>query len=199
MFPLHRTLRTLVQVRTRSCLLGRLFAWVEFCRAGFTQGQEVRDRIFPAVLSVDKMMSLQTPPLFPALLARVPIPHQAGDTQIFVQPRWLLILAPLQFRVIESGDVYLDVLDDERRKREWNLSDHADHFLNIGFDRWRQPLTAPVCGAVEKAFGAVPLSGSTALAAVSGGTPFCFFHSRSGGFFRAGNPVASPHSPSQSP
>src|SRR5260221_4387702 len=135
------------------------------------------------------MMSLQTTPLFPALLARVPIPHQAGDTQIFVQPRWLLILAPLQFRVIESGDVYLDILDDERRKREWNLSDHADHFLNIGFDRWRQPLTAPVCGAVEKAFGAVPLPGSTALAAVSAGIPFFFFIPAVVGFCGEPEPV----------
>src|SRR5260370_24329861 len=130
------------------------------------------------------MMSLQTTSLFPALLARVPIPHQAGDTQIFVQPRWLLILAPFQFRVIESDDVYLDVLDDERRKREWNLSDHADHFLNIGFDRWWQPLTAPVCGAVEEAFGAVPLSGSTALAAVSAVNPFVFYIPAIGVFSR---------------
>src|SRR5260370_17315673 len=184
MFPLHRTLRHLVQVRTRSCHFERHFALVEFCMAGFTQGQEVRDRIFPAVLSVDKMMSLQTPPLFPALLARVPIPHQAGDTQIFVQPRWLLILAPFQFRVIESDDVYLDVLDDERRKREWNLSDHADHFLNIGFDRWWQPLTAPVCGAVEEAFGAVPLAGSTALPPPPPALPFFLPHPPASTFHR---------------
>src|SRR5258707_10829415 len=173
---------------TYSCHFERDCALVEFCMAGFTQSQEVRDRIFPTVLSVDKMMSLQTTPLFPALLARVPIPHQAGNTQIFVQPRWLLILAPFQFRVIESGNVYLDILDDERRKREWNLSDHADHFLNIGFDRWRQPLTAPVCGAVEKAFGAGPLSGSTALAAVSAGDPVLFSQPASVGFCRGTHP-----------
>ena len=101
----------------------------------FTQGQEVRESIFPAVFSVDEMMSLQTNPTFAALLTGVPIAHQAGQAQIFVQPRRVLVLAPLEFRVIEACDIHLHILDNESGNRKRQVIHHANHLLDIGLDR----------------------------------------------------------------
>ncbi len=112
-------------------------------------------------------MGLQTHPPFAALLTGVAIPHQAGHAQIFVQPRRVLILAPLEFRVIEARDIHLHVLYDENGNRKRDVLHHADHLLDIGLDRRWQPPTASASGSVEKPFGSVPPSGSTALAAIT--------------------------------
>ena len=104
-------LGNLVQVSTDSRHFESDLALVKFGMAGFTQGQEVRECIFPAVLSVDNMMGLQTHPTFAALLTDIAIPHQAGFALIFVQPRRVLILTAFQVRVVETGNIYLNVFD----------------------------------------------------------------------------------------
>src|SRR2546425_11916240 len=106
------------------------------------------------------MMGLQTHPPFAALLTGVAITHQAGHAQIFVQPHRVLILAPLEFRVIEARDIHLHVLYDQSRNRKREVLRYADHLLDIGLDRRWQPPTASASRSVEKPFGSVPAPGA---------------------------------------
>src|SRR5713226_1264714 len=95
---------------TDPCHFESDLALVQFGMAGFTQSQEVRKRIFPAVFSVDNMMGLQTNPPFAALLTGVAISHQTSDAQILIQSCRVLVLTPLEFRGIEPRDIDLHVL-----------------------------------------------------------------------------------------
>jgi hypothetical protein len=94
------------------------------------------------MLTIVKMMGLQTNLFLAAGLALVPIAHQAGDAQILIEPRWILILTPLQLRVVEPSNIHLHILDDESADGERKLSHYANHFLHVGFDR-RRKASAP--------------------------------------------------------
>src|SRR5439155_14623125 len=86
-FPLHRSLRDLIEVPTHSCDLEGDFALMQSLMTGFTQRQQIGEGIFAPMLTKDDVMGLQTISTFTALLASVAIAHQTREAQIFVQPR----------------------------------------------------------------------------------------------------------------
>ena len=97
---LHRPLRNLIQVSADPSYLQGDLPLMELVMTCLTQRQQVCQRIFSTIFPIRDMMDFQATVQFPTLLALIAIPHQAGDAQIFVQTRRILVLTAFQFRVI---------------------------------------------------------------------------------------------------
>lgn len=106
---LHRTLGNLIQVSAYPSRLQGDFPLMELVMTCLAEGQQVGQRILSTMLPIHNMMSFQATVQLPALLALIAISHKAGDAQIFVQARRILVLTAFQVRVVETGNVYLNV------------------------------------------------------------------------------------------
>ena len=96
--------------------------------------QEVVQGILSTMRAKHNMMCFQTDIAFFARLAGVVVPHEAGDTQVLVQPGWILVLASLKPRIIEPCDINLYVFNHDGTDREWKKLNDTDHLLHIGLD-----------------------------------------------------------------
>jgi len=142
-FSLHGPLGNLVQMTTYPCYLERDFALVQLMMAMLTERQQIGQRVFAASSTEDEMMGFQSALTLAAGLAAIPIAHEAGHAQVLIQPRWILVLTSLEFGVVQTGNIHLDVLDDKRTDREGKPLYDADDFLHIRFNRRGQP-SAPL-------------------------------------------------------
>lgn len=106
---LHRPLSNLIQVSAYPGHLQGDFPLMELVMTWLAQGQQVGQRILATMLPIHHMMSFQATVQLPALLALIAVSHQAGDAQIFIQARRILVLTAFQVRVVETGNVYLNV------------------------------------------------------------------------------------------
>src|SRR5258708_26530154 len=106
---------------------------MQLLMACFTQRQHIRQRILPTVFAEDYMMRFKTSVFLPTLLARVVVAHQTGETQIFIEPRGVLIARSAQGGVIEASDIYLYIFYGDGSNGQWDLSNHPSDFLHIGF------------------------------------------------------------------
>jgi len=77
---LHCALSNLIQATAHPRLLKLDFALVDLLMAVFAQTEQIGKRILAAVFFEDDMVSLQADVFLAALLARVPIAHEAGET-----------------------------------------------------------------------------------------------------------------------
>ncbi len=111
---LHCSLGDYIQMPTDSYGLEGELPLVEFVMACFAQGQQIRERIFSAVLPEENVMGFQSTPFLAALLALVPVAHQTGQAHILIQSSRILILTSLQIRIVETRDVHLHILYDDR-------------------------------------------------------------------------------------
>ncbi len=73
---------------------------MELVVTGFTQRQQVRQRILSTMFPIRDMMGLQVTVQFSTLLAPIAVPHQAGDARLFRQKSRILVLTTFQFRVV---------------------------------------------------------------------------------------------------
>jgi hypothetical protein len=101
------------------------------------------------------------------MLASIPIAHQTGHAQIFVQPARILILASRKLWIVQTSNVYLHILDHDGIDRKRETLHHTKHFLYIGFDRGRQSPTPFAGCTVEKPSGPIPAACSPALAPIT--------------------------------
>src|SRR5450759_3840076 len=120
---LHRPLGYLIQMSAYPGHLQGDFPLVELVMTGLAEGQQVGQRILPTMLPIHNMMSFQATVQLPTLLALIAISHQAGDAQIFVQARRILVLTAFQVRVVETGKVYLNVFYHDVCNGKWDLPD----------------------------------------------------------------------------
>ena len=112
-------------------------------------------------------MGLEATVPFAALLALIAIAHQAGDAQVLIQSRWVLILASPKIGIVQAGDIHLHILNNDMRNRKRDPLYYADHLLHIGFDRWGQPLTSFAGSSVEEARRAIPFPPSATPAMIA--------------------------------
>jgi len=75
-----------------------------------------------------------------------------------------LILAPAEFRVIQTCDIYLHILNHDGTDWKGKALNHSNDFLHIGLDRRGKPPT-PLAGcAIEKSARPIPASCPAAFA-----------------------------------
>ena len=173
-FALHGVLSDLVEMPTHPSHLQGELVLVNLLVASFTQRQQIGQRIFAAVFSIHQMVRLQANVVFPAVLTGIAVAHQAGDTQVLIQPPRILILTPFERGSIQPRDIHLDIFDDDLADGQRKPLDDADHLFDIGFDARRESPTARASSSVGKACRAIPLSCTTALPALSTSIHFLF-------------------------
>ena len=126
--------------------------------ACFAEGEQVRQRILAALLFESDVMGLETSVLLATLLTGVAVAQQAGDAQVLIEPRRVLVLGAAQRRIVEASDIHLDIFYDNGSNRQWDLVRHPDHLLDVGFDGgWHAPIAFTRC-AIVKSRWTVPLS-----------------------------------------
>src|SRR6266702_6285645 len=103
---------------TDSCDLELEFALVDLAMAALTQGEQIGERIFTPMLSIHQMMRFQTNSLLAALLTLIPIAHQAGQPQVLIQPRRVLIPRPFEIRIVQASYIHLHILHDDVAERQ---------------------------------------------------------------------------------
>ncbi len=156
-FALHRALGDLIQVSTHSCHLERGPALVDLVMASFTQRQDVGECILASMLTIDQVMGLQAALPFATLLALIAVPHQAGDTQVLIQSRGILVARATQSGIIQARNVYLDIFYDGARDGKRNVLDDANDLLHIRLEGRRKSPTPFARSTVEKPLRSVPL------------------------------------------
>ncbi len=137
-FALHRALRDLIQMPTHPGHVQDHFALVDCSVARRTQGEQVLQRILPSLFTKNDVMGFQAHSLLAAVLAGVAVTHQAGNAQVFIEPRPVLVLAAHKAWIIQTRNVHLDILYDDSTDRKRDVFDDADHLLGIRFDGGRQ-------------------------------------------------------------
>src|SRR5438045_9564390 len=78
-FPLHCSLRDLIEVTTHSRDLEGNLPLMQSLMTGSTQRLQIGGGIFHPMLTKADVMSMQTTPTFAALMSPVSIAHQTGD------------------------------------------------------------------------------------------------------------------------
>jgi len=77
------------------------------------EAQQVGQCILPTMPLMLNVMSFQAAVQLPALLTLIAISHKASDAQIFVQAGRILVMTAFQIRIIETGNVYLNVFNHD--------------------------------------------------------------------------------------
>jgi hypothetical protein len=106
-------LRDLIQMSAHAWHLKLDLALVDLVMAVLTQGKEIRQGILPSLLPIDDVVSFQATVVLPTLLACVPVTQETGHTQILIESGGVLVLRTVERRGIESGDIDLDILNDD--------------------------------------------------------------------------------------
>jgi len=158
---LHGALGYLIQVSTHTTHLKSDFALMDFFMASCTECEQVGQRVFPTLLAKNDMVRFQTNLLFATLLALVAIAHEAGDAQVLIESRWVLVLPPCESGIIQARDIDLDIFNDDTADRKQDVFDYANDLFYIRFDRWRQSPAALARRPIVESRWPIPLPMAT--------------------------------------
>jgi hypothetical protein len=132
-----------------------------------TQRYEIRQGILPSVFPMDDVVCFQSlPRASSALLALKAIPHQAGDPQVLIQAGRGLIVPAVQSWIVQTGKVYLNILDHNLADGQRDAFHDAHDLLCVCADAWGQSPAPFAASPVQKPRLAIPQT-VAALSAVA--------------------------------